>query len=173
MAARSAHGRVRLPRFPDAGYARRRYRLNVEAIMTRQLVTVEMDDTLAHLQALFEMHGFHHLLVIDHRRVVGVISDRDMLRNLSPFIGKRVEREQDVDTLKRKAHQLMTRALISIGAEASIQEAARILIESKVSCLPVLDEQGEARGLVTWRDLLSALADEVRPEDSGKAREVG
>ena len=142
--------------------------MNVAEIMTRQLVSVGMDDTLEHLRALFEMHGFHHLLVIHHRKVVGVISDRDVLRNLSPFIGKRVEREQDVDTLKKKAHQLMTRALISVGPDASVQEAAKLLLDSKVSCLPVLDEQGEARGLVTWRDLLNALAE--GPSEGGEQR---
>jgi len=142
--------------------------VNVAEIMTRQLVSVGMDDTLEHLRALFEMHGFHHLLVIHHRKVVGVISDRDVLRNLSPFIGKRVEREQDVDTLKKKAHQLMTRALISVGPDESVQKAAKLLLDSKVSCLPVLDQQGEARGLVTWRDLLNALAE--GPSEGGEQR---
>ncbi len=151
--------------------------MDVSAIMTRELVTVAMDDTLEHLRSLFEMHGFHHLLVVHNRKVVGVISDRDVLRNLSPFIGKRIEREQDVETLKRKAHQLMTRTLISIGPEALVHEAARLLVESKVSCLPVLDEHGEARGLVTWRDLLRVLAEQASGDgavdDSARTHEVG
>jgi len=143
-----------------------RYRVNVADIMTRQLVSVEMDASLEHLRALFEMHGFHHLLVVHNRKVVGVISDRDVLRNLSPFIGKRVERELDLETLKKKAHQLMTRALISVRPDTSIREAARILVESKISCLPVIGEYGEAHGVVTSTDLLRVLSGDPSEGDS-------
>lgn len=53
--------------------------------MTRHIVSVSMDDPLQRVRAAFEAYGFHHLLVIENERLVGVISDRDLLRNLSPF----------------------------------------------------------------------------------------
>ena len=55
--------------------------------MSRKLVWVEPDDRVIRVRELFNEYRFHHLLVIDDRRLVGVISDRDLLKNLSPFIG--------------------------------------------------------------------------------------
>lgn len=84
-------------------------RLRVAEIMSTKIVTVLADDDLLAVRALFERHNFHHLLVTDNGRLIGVISDRDLLRNLSPFVGRLSERSQDVRTLYRRVHQMMTR----------------------------------------------------------------
>ncbi len=132
--------------------------MTIASIMTAAPISVDMDDSLEHVAQLFEKHHFHHVLVVDGRsKVVGVISDRDVLRNLSPFAGKLAERPQDADTLKRRAHQLMSRGLVSISADAAIEDAADRMLATGISCLPVLDADGHARGIVTWRDLLRAL----------------
>ncbi len=57
---------------------------NLADIMTRAVVTVHMDDTLERIREIFDDCGFHHLVVIDDARVVGVISDRDLLKHLCP-----------------------------------------------------------------------------------------
>lgn len=131
--------------------------MRVSQIMTRHLVTVSMDDTVEHMQRLFENHRFHHLLVFDYDagKVVGVISDRDLLRNLSPFIGKMSERTQDLSLLQRRAHQIMSRTPITIGEVTSVVEACGIMVRKHVSCLPVTAENSDrVVGIVTWRDLL-------------------
>jgi len=54
-------------------------------LMTARIVTVEMDDRLEVVKEIFDTMHFHHLLVIDeHRKLSGVLSDRDLLRALSP-----------------------------------------------------------------------------------------
>jgi len=55
----------------------------------------------------------------------------------------------------------MTRKSISIGAGSSVLEAIRTFIDDKVSCLPVLNEDGSVAGILTWRDILMAIADTV------------
>jgi acetoin utilization protein AcuB len=128
-------------------------------IMSPQVVTVSMDESLRVVRQLFEQHRFHHLLVIDGRRLVGVISDRDLLRHVSPFVGHDLaERAQDVATLNKRAHQIMTRAPISAHPDATLQEAIALILQHRISCLPVVDEQSHPIGIVTWRDLLKALA---------------
>ena len=47
-------------------------------------------------RGLFDRHGFHHLLVTEQSRLVGLVSDRDLLRALRPFIGKLSERPLDL-----------------------------------------------------------------------------
>ncbi len=126
----------------------------VETIMTRHVVTVSMDDTLRQVRDLFHSVRFHHLVVVEGGRVAGVISDRDLLKNISPFVGKATERSQDSFTLAKKVHQIMSRRLISCGPELGLGEAGRKMLDHQVSCLPVLDEAGACVGIVTIRDIL-------------------
>jgi acetoin utilization protein AcuB len=129
--------------------------MQVRHLMTWRVVTVSMDDRLAKVRKLFEEHGFHHLLVVERQKVVGVISDRDLFKNLSPFIGRPLaERSQDQATLQRRVHQIMTRKLIAVPADASAEQAAVLMLEHNVSCLPVVSPEQRPLGIVTARDLL-------------------
>jgi acetoin utilization protein AcuB len=125
-------------------------------IMSHQVVTVSMDDTLAKAQALFKEYRFHHLLVVERDRLVGVLSDRDLLKACSPFIGTLNETTRDLATLDKRIHQIMTRSLITVTSGASIEMAAELMMEARVSCLPVVTNSGTIEGIVSWRDLLKA-----------------
>ncbi|HMN40608.1 MAG TPA: CBS domain-containing protein [Phycisphaerales bacterium] len=128
--------------------------MTLDTMMTRHVVSVRMDDELHVIRDLFNKYRFHHLLVMDRCRVVGVISDRDLLKNTSPFLGKAAERTMDVQCLHRKAHQIMNRSLISGAPEMPIADAALLMINNRISCLPVLNADGACVGIVTMRDLL-------------------
>jgi acetoin utilization protein AcuB len=126
----------------------------VETIMTRHVTTVSMDDSLRQVREMFQSVRFHHLVVMEGNRVAGVISDRDLLKNISPFVGKYTERAQDSFTLSKKVHQIMSRRLVSCRVDLSIGEAGRLMLDNRVSCLPILDGTGACVGIVTLRDLL-------------------
>lgn len=128
--------------------------MNVGAIMTRDVVTVSPDDSLRQVRAIFESLKFHHVMVVEHGRLVGVVSDRDLLKNLSPFVGTGAERTQDLASLNRKVHQVMTRRLVTATESMPVPEAGRLMIDHRVSCLPVLNARGGLAGIVTLRDLL-------------------
>jgi len=136
--------------------------MNVSEIMTREVITIEVDEHLRKARHLFAQHGFHHLPVVEGRKLVGVISDRDLLRSVSPFISKLSERTQDMATLNRRVHQIMTRKLVTVSREATVEDAAQVMLENHVSCLPVVTEDRRAAGIVTWRDLMRALCDPAR-----------
>lgn len=125
--------------------------------MSRRLVTVGPDDSLATLRALFARHGFHHLLVVEGGQLVGIISDRDLLKALSPALGTWSETMRDVATLNKRAHQIMSRKVRSLNPGSSVLDAVRILADARnISCLPVIDAVGRPVGIVSWRDLLRA-----------------
>ncbi len=126
----------------------------IKEIMTRDVVTVDMDDTLVLIREVFDLKPFHHVLVTEMGRLVGVISDRDLLKNISPFVGKFSERTQDLASLRKKAHQIMSRAPVTVLETTPIPEASAKMLKSGISCLPVVDEKGFVRGIVTWRDML-------------------
>ncbi len=129
--------------------------MSINEIMVRRLATIRMDDDVKRVKDLFEEHGFHHLLVLEKGRLLGVVSDRDLLRNLSPFIGKLAEKPRDLATLNRRVHQIMTRKPITVSPETSVEAAVDVMLEQHVSCLPVVTEDGNLVGIVSSRDLLS------------------
>ncbi|GGW74982.1 CBS domain-containing protein [Alteromonas halophila] len=126
----------------------------VSNIMTTRVVTVHLDDSLATIQALFEETGFHHLVVVDGQRVEGVISDRDLLKALSPFIDTISERARDRATLERKAHQIMTREVITLEPADTIVSAVALFNRHGISCIPVVDPRRQLQGILSWRDIM-------------------
>lgn len=127
----------------------------VSDLMTREVVTIRLDETLGRIREIFEQFPFHHLVVVHHGKVEGVVSDRDLLKNISPFIGRTMmEREQDTNTLKRRAHQIMSRKPVLALDTMTAREAAALLLTEQVTCLPVVNEKGRLVGIVSWRDLL-------------------
>lgn len=133
--------------------------MRVEQIMSRRLVTVDPDQSVMHLRAMLEDEGFHHLVVVEDGRLVGVISDRDVLRAVSPFEGTPSERRQDETLLYRRAHQIMTRAPVSVAPDERVSAAARLMLERSISCLPVVEDDGRCIGIMTLRDIARLAVD--------------
>jgi len=132
--------------------------MQVQSIMTRRVVTVELDDSLLVVKQIFDQMRFHHVLVVDDQRALcGVISDRDLLRAISPFIGSYSEQSRDLATLQKRVHQIMTRKPVTLRPEQSLEEAVATLLEHRISCLPIVDAAFRPVGIVSWRDLLKHL----------------
>ena len=128
-------------------------------IMTARVVTVEMDDRLEVVKEIFDTMSFHHLLVVDeHKKLSGVVSDRDLLRALSPYVGSAAETARDLATLNKRVHQIMTRRPITLRAHSGIADAVRLLLTHRISCIPIVDDDKRPVGIVSWRDILKALA---------------
>ena len=126
-------------------------------IMSKTVVTVEMDDSLAVIKEIFDNTGFHHLLVVESDKLLGVISDRDLLKALSPNIGTLSETVRDLASLNKRAHQIMTRKAVTLGPDAAIVDAIEIFNTHNISCIPVVDEQNKPVGIISWRDILKTL----------------
>ncbi|MBU2977434.1 CBS domain-containing protein [Alteromonas sp. C1M14] len=135
--------------------------MSVNEIMSKRVVSVRMDDSLHTLKELFEATGFHHLLVVEGKKLVGVISDRDLLKSLSPFIDTLSERTKDRATLERRAHQIMSRDIVAIKEHSSIITAIAFFNRRTVSCLPVINQAGEPVGILSWRDILQYMEEMV------------
>lgn len=142
--------------------------MNIKNIMSKQVVTVEMDDTLRVVKEIFDNTHFHHLMVVESGKLFGVVSDRDLLKTLSPHIGTVRETADDIASLNIKVHQVMTRKPVSLGHAAEIIDAINIFNAHKISCIPVVDDQGRPIGMVSWRDILKQFAQQKNHEDSAK-----
>lgn len=127
--------------------------------MSSRVVTVELDDSLETVKGIFDSARFHHLLVVgSDKKLLGVISDRDLLRAISPYVGTLAEQARDLATLRKRVHQIMTREPITLPPESSVQDAIALFLEHRVSCIPIVDARFRPVGIVTWRDILKSLA---------------
>jgi len=136
--------------------------LIVSDVMTHPLQTVAMDDSIQTIRNIFESKHYHHLVVHgDHNECVGVISDRDLLKNISPFMGKMGERTADRSLMDRRAHQIMTRQLIAVRPNTALRAAARVMLDHRISCLPVVDQKKHCVGIVTLRDVVRWAVEEL------------
>ena len=133
--------------------------MNVEKIMSKNIVTVEMDDSLKSVKDIFDNAAFHHLLVVEEGQLLGVISDRDLLKVLSPYTGTASETARDAAILNRKAHQIMTRKLVTLSTDAGFIDVLKCFNRNRISCIPVIDKQKRPVGIVSWRDVLKGIED--------------
>ena len=132
--------------------------MDVGSIMTTRVVSVEMDDRLDVVKKIFDTLKFHHLLVVGgDGKLQGVVSDRDLLKALSPYVGSVAENARDLATLNKRVHQIMSRNLHTLNPRASIPEAVELLLEHRISCIPIIDGARKPVGILSWRDVLKAL----------------
>jgi CBS domain-containing protein len=135
----------------------------VRDIMPRKMVTISAGDTLATVQDIMTLGHVRHMPVVHAGRLVGVVSERDLLRaslsNLSDFGSDERRAFLHVVDIKR----VMSAPPIVIGPEATVEEAARVMAERKIGCLPVVDGE-DLLGLITETDVLRYFAG-VPPEN--------
>jgi acetoin utilization protein AcuB len=129
----------------------------INDIMSRDVVCVSPDTALMDIRRHLHERGFHHLLVRDDERLVGVISDRDVLQAISPFLNTYSESARDVRSLERPASDIMRTDPVTVAPDTPIPEAAVTLLEHSISCLPVLSGT-DLVGIVTTKDLLRHFA---------------
>ncbi len=128
--------------------------MTVDGIMSRDVVTVSPDAALMDIRKRLQDGGFHHMLVVEDSALCGVISDRDVLQAISPFLDTYSEEHRDVQTLARPASEVMRIDPITIPPDTAVEEAAQMLLDHDISSLPVVDGD-ELLGIVTTKDLLN------------------
>ncbi|MEK6736730.1 MAG: CBS domain-containing protein [Pseudomonadota bacterium] len=131
----------------------------VSELMSTKLITVELDDKLSVVKEIFENMKIHHLLVIESKKVFGVVSDRDLYKALSPNIGSRVETFKDTATLNKRVHQIVSRNPIVLTPNATIGEAIGVFNTHTMSCIPIVDHEMKPLGIITIRNILKALGE--------------
>ena len=128
----------------------------VDDIMRTEVVTLGRNDNLDLADDILQLGRIRHLPIVEEGRLVGVISQRDLFHSaLSRALGYGTLAEKAMlRTLLVK--EVMTEELVTIPPGTPIKEAARLMIEKKIGCLPVVRDEILV-GLVTETDLLRCL----------------
>ena len=131
--------------------------IRVRDIMQTGVVTVSAGDTLSTVEDIMTLGGVRHMPVVRAGTLVGVVSERDLLRaSLSNLTGfGQEERRAFLNVVE--ITRVMSAPPIVISPDAEIEDAARLLAEQRIGCLPVIEE-GKLVGLVTETDVLRCIA---------------
>jgi len=121
--------------------------VKVSEIMTRAAVTDQADDTVADAARKMWEQQTGSLLVMDGEELLGIITERDVLKAVATGVPLHETRVSDA----------MTKDVVTVHPSASLREAAGVMAERWIRHLPVV-ERGKVLGILSQRDLTGVLA---------------
>ena len=121
--------------------------MRLQDIMSTNVKTVTPSVTVATARNLMRVDGIHHLLVVDDRRVVGIVSDRDL--------GGRVGGRR-ADGGATSIADVMSAHVVTVTADATVRQAANLMRGHGIGCLAVVADEKPV-GIVTITDLLELI----------------
>jgi CBS domain-containing membrane protein/CBS domain-containing protein len=135
--------------------------MKAEAVMTRDVVCVTAQDSLQDAREIMTEWEVRHLPVLADKKVVGMLSDRDVLLYAS--------RNGDILAVPRVVvTQVMTADPVICTADTPLADVGRLMLKHRIDSVPVVNEGYELIGLITSTDLIAAL---VRHESAPIAAE--
>lgn len=134
--------------------------MKVRDIMSEKIVSISADDSLSTVEDIMTLGGVRHMPVVRAGQLVGVVSQRDLLRaslsNLTHYGNGQRRAFLEAVEIRR----VMSGPAVTISPEALVGEAAAEMATRKIGCLPVVE--GDALvGMLTETDLLRYYADRV------------
>ena len=126
----------------------------VASVMAKDFVSVAAKDQLDFVDDVMNLGRIRHMPVLDGDQLIGVVSQRDLLATS-------LSRALDFEAGQRRnfmrsvvVEEVMTHQPITVGPDATLRDAGRLMLAHRIGCLPVVDDSGRMVGLVTETDLL-------------------
>ena len=129
----------------------------VRDIMTVEVTTLGRNDTLLLAKDIMNLGRVRHFPVVEDDELVGVVSQRDLYRASLGTVMQYGEKAQRAFLESVAVKEVMADP-ISISPDATVRDAARLMMEHKIGCLPVL-EDSRLVGIVTETDMLQVVVD--------------
>ena len=131
--------------------------MNVRDLMQGEVATLRVTDNLGLADDIMELGRIRHLPVMKGNKLVGIVSQRDLLRAaVSSVLGMRRSTERDW-LQKIPVRDVMSKKVVTIAPGASIRDATALMLKKRIGCLPVLDRDALV-GLLSETDCLGYLA---------------
>ncbi len=128
--------------------------------MTADPETVDVGDQLSRVRRLMAEKRFHHVPVVDGRRLVGLLSATDMMRLSISAYGADAKTVDAMLDAQFSIQQVMTTGLFTVHKEQTVHHASDKLRGGDFHCLPVVNDDGDLEGIVTSTDLIQYLFDQ-------------
>jgi acetoin utilization protein AcuB len=142
----------------------------VRSRMTADVITVSPSTTIAQALTLTRKHRIRHLPVIDEGKLAGVVTDRDLRLAMPPIWA------DENDELRRALNEktvgeVMVKDVKTTSADTPIENAARVIYEHRIGCLPVMDGD-ELIGILTETDVLRSFVELFGHDDTTSRLEI-
>jgi CBS domain-containing protein len=135
----------------------KRYDELVSQFMQTEFVTLRPSDRLDFADDVMKLGRIRHMPVVEGNRVLGVVSQRDLLAASLSRVMEIDPRDHRSFLRSVEISEVMSEPVITIEPTRTIREAAELMIRHKIGCLPVVDSLGTPVGLITETDLLRAV----------------
>jgi len=121
------------------------------------VISVDVNDSMQDAAKLIRGHKIKHLPVMENGKLVGIVTDRDLKRASASDVTTLEIHELLFLISEIKIGDIMTKDPITIPLDCTIDEAAQILLEHKLSGAPVVDDEGQVAGVITQTDIFRVL----------------
>jgi len=138
--------------------------MQVQDVMVRDVATLDVDDELSLANDIMKLGRIRHLPVVSGKKLLGIISERDLFRSsLLEALGHEPARTREFMKAVR-IQDIMVKNIITVGPEADIREAVKLMLTHKIGCIPVV-AGGELLGLITETDILRLYLEQLSGSD--------
>jgi acetoin utilization protein AcuB len=141
----------------------------IKDIMTPRPFTIEPHKPVLEALLMMYEHDIRRLPVIEKGKMVGIISDRDIKQTMGrPSLAGKMKGEEP--ELGLSVREVMTRNVMSVTQNDDIKEAIELMIENKITGLPVLDQNEKLVGIVSAIDILQYCLDLLEQTEHTKRK---
>jgi CBS domain-containing protein len=130
----------------------------IDHFMTRRPSTVSPDESLDSVRRIFEIHGFHHVPVVEAGKLAGIVSYTDYLRIISEMCSGNTPAKIFKTSLANIAvHEIMTKAVVCLKPGDTVAHALSVFRKQEFHAMPVVDPANHLLGILSTHDLMKVL----------------
>jgi CBS domain-containing protein len=149
----------------------------VDEVMQRAVVVLRPDQAIGEAVRELERRGVSGAPVVEGRRVVGIVSLRDLFKAADvpdpvATSGPWHRYEHHLDASKKTVREAMTGTVVSLPPGTAIPAAARLMRERRINRIPIVDSDGRVRGIMARDDIIEVLARVFAERDRKAGRDV-
>ncbi len=141
----------------------------IDKSMTREVIAIDPETTIAEAAELLARHRIRHLPVADKDGIlVGIVTDRDVRSAMPSSVATGEEAVRERERVKqRTVKDIMTRKVVTVSPMNTLEDALLLMQQTKVGGFPVIDAKGKLIGIISIRDLMRAFINVLGIEEPG------
>ncbi len=131
--------------------------IKIKEIMTSDVLSVHESENLSSVARIFRENPIHHVPVLKGKKPVGIISTQDIFKLIFDFDSTDTRMLDTLLDHTYKIKDVMTDKLVIFEEESTLKDAAKILSDSSLHSILIVDKKGDLTGIVTTTDLMRFL----------------
>ena len=128
--------------------------MKITEIMASPPITGTLDDFLSEVKEMLAVNNIKHLVIIEEGKLMGVLSERDLLLAISPYVNSNVYTTRDLATLNQRVGQILERHPLYLDDQSELEDAIDMFDKNHISCIPIVDADFVPVGVVTKSDII-------------------